>query len=65
MRELDLMLIQSNINFRVDLNCDHELHFTPVSGLKGGKKKLGALLYWQSLVAEFQTNVSRRLPSGM
>ncbi|KAK5061320.1 hypothetical protein LTR84_007862 [Exophiala bonariae] len=54
LRELDLTLIQSNINLRVDLNYDHDLHFTPVSGLKGEKKKLKAVLYWQSLVAEFR-----------
>ncbi|KEF61783.1 uncharacterized protein A1O9_03353 [Exophiala aquamarina CBS 119918] len=54
LRELDLMLIQSNINLRVDINYDHDLHFTPVSGQKGEKKKLEALLYWQSLVAEFR-----------
>lgn len=54
LRELDLGLIQANINLRVDLNYDHDLHFTPVSGLKGEKKKSKALLYWQSLVAEFR-----------
>jgi len=54
LRELDLRLIQSNINLRVDINYDQDLHFTPVSGQKGEKKKLEALLYWQSLVAEFR-----------
>jgi hypothetical protein len=54
LRELDLMWIQSNINLRVDINYDHDLHFTPVSGQKGEKKKLEALSYWQSLVAEIR-----------
>lgn len=54
LRELDLMLIQSNIDLRVDINYDHDLHFTPVSGQKGEKKKLEAIYYWQSLVAEFR-----------
>ncbi|KEF50936.1 uncharacterized protein A1O9_13016 [Exophiala aquamarina CBS 119918] len=54
LRELDLVLIQSNINLRVDINYDHDLHFSPVSGSTGEKKRLEALLYWQSLAAEFR-----------
>ncbi|KEF51942.1 uncharacterized protein A1O9_11932 [Exophiala aquamarina CBS 119918] len=52
LEELDLMLIQSNINLRVDINYDHDLHFTPVSGQKGEKKRSGAVHCWQSRAYE-------------
>ncbi|KAI1627096.1 T-complex protein 11-domain-containing protein [Exophiala viscosa] len=54
LEELDLDWIQSNINLRVDLNYDHDLHFTPVSGHKGRQKKEEAVEYWLSLAAELR-----------
>lgn len=54
LHELELTSIQSNINLRVELSYDHDLHFTPVSGPKGEKKKLKQLQYLQALEAEFR-----------
>ncbi|KIW10196.1 hypothetical protein PV08_11157 [Exophiala spinifera] len=54
LEELDLMWIQSNINLRVDINYDHDLHFTPVSGYKGEQKRQEAKKYWLSLEAELR-----------
>ncbi|KAL6245264.1 Protein SOSEKI 1 [Rhinocladiella similis] len=54
LEELDLMYIQSNINLRVDINYDHDLHFTPVSGCKGEQKREEAKKYWLSLEAELR-----------
>ncbi|KAK6373944.1 Protein SOSEKI 1 [Exophiala oligosperma] len=54
LEELDLMWIQSNINLRVDINYDHDLHFTPVSGYKGEQKRKEARKYWLSLEAELR-----------
>ena len=54
LEELDLMYIQSNINLRVDINYDHDLHFMPVSGQKGEQKRLEARKYWLSLAAELR-----------
>ncbi len=54
LEELDLMWIQSNINLRVDINYDHDLHFMPVSGHKGEQKRQEAKKYWLSLEAELR-----------
>lgn len=54
LEELDLEWIQSNINLRVDINYDHDLHFTPVSGHKGKQKREEAMKYWLSLEAELR-----------
>ncbi|KIX10629.1 uncharacterized protein Z518_01713 [Rhinocladiella mackenziei CBS 650.93] len=54
LEELDLMWIQSNINLRVDINYDHDLHFMPVSGRKGDQKRQEARKYWLSLEAELR-----------
>ncbi|KAK5332191.1 Protein SOSEKI 1, partial [Exophiala xenobiotica] len=52
--ELDLMWIRSNINLRVDINYDHDLHFMPVSGYTGEQKRQDAKKYWSSLEAELR-----------
>ena len=54
LEELDLMWIQANINLRVDINYDHDLHFMPVSGMKGQQKRQEARKYWLSLEAELR-----------
>ena len=54
LEELELVYIQSNITLRIDINFDHDLHFTPISGDKGEQKKKEAKKYWLSLVAEFR-----------
>jgi len=46
--------MQNNINLRVDINYDHDLHFTPISGPRGDVKRDEAKKYWLSLVAEFR-----------
>ncbi|OCT54718.1 putative cAMP-mediated signaling protein Sok1 [Cladophialophora carrionii] len=52
--ELELTYIQSNVTLRIDINYDHDLHFTPISGGKGEQKKRDARRYWLSLAAELR-----------
>ncbi|KIX93684.1 uncharacterized protein Z520_10590 [Fonsecaea multimorphosa CBS 102226] len=54
LEELELVYIQSNINLRIDINFDHDLHFTPISGEKGELKKKQARRYWNSLETELK-----------
>ena len=54
LEELELTYIQSNIILRIDINFDHDLHFTPISGEKGDQKKRDAENYWLALGAEFK-----------
>lgn len=54
LEELELQVLTRNITLRIDLNYDHDLHFTPISGHKGEQKKRDARKYWQSLAAEFR-----------
>ncbi|OAP56808.1 hypothetical protein AYL99_08920 [Fonsecaea erecta] len=54
LEELELVYIQSNINLRIDINFDHDLHFTPISGEKGELKKKHARRYWDGLEAELK-----------
>ena len=39
LKELDLHYIQNNINLRVDVHFDHDLHFMPISGRRGQEKR--------------------------
>ena len=52
--ELDLPCIMSNINLRVDVNFDHDLHFMPVKGKKGDQKRREARQYWAALALELR-----------
>ncbi|EXJ63113.1 hypothetical protein A1O7_03558 [Cladophialophora yegresii CBS 114405] len=52
--ELELTYIQSNVTLRIDINYDHDLHFTPISGGKGEQKKRDARRYWHSLEVELR-----------
>jgi hypothetical protein len=54
LEELELTYIQSNITLRIDINYDHDLHFTPISGSKGEQKKKDARQYWLSLEGELR-----------
>ncbi|KIW96822.1 uncharacterized protein Z519_02213 [Cladophialophora bantiana CBS 173.52] len=62
LEELELVYIQSNPNLRIDINYDHDLHFTPISGEKGELKKQQARKYWDSMLAELKI-VSQHGPS--
>ncbi|KIW75587.1 hypothetical protein Z517_10329 [Fonsecaea pedrosoi CBS 271.37] len=64
LEELELVFIQSNINLRIDINFDHDLHFTPISGEKGEHKKKQARRYWDSLETELKI-VSQHKPLGL
>lgn len=52
--ELDLNCIMSNVNLRVDVNFDHDLHFMPVKGKKGDQKRQEATKYWDALALELK-----------
>ncbi|KKY23887.1 putative camp-mediated signaling protein [Phaeomoniella chlamydospora] len=54
LQELDLMSIMSNVNLRVDINYDHDLHFMPVKGKRGDQKRKEAQWYWAALALELQ-----------
>ncbi len=54
LEELELTYIQSNVTLRIDINFDHDLHFTPISGDKGEQKKQDAKRYWRSLEIELK-----------
>ncbi|KAJ9612424.1 Protein SOSEKI 1 [Cladophialophora chaetospira] len=54
LEELELTYIQSNVTLRIDINYDHDLHFTPMSGDKGEQKKREAKRYWLSLEVELR-----------
>ena len=54
LEELELTYIQSNVTLRIDINFDHDLHFTPISGDKGEQKKQDARRYWHSLEIELR-----------
>ena len=54
LKELDLHYIQNNINLRVDVHFDHDLHFMPISGRRGQEKRDEARAYWGCLIAEFR-----------
>ncbi|WEW55453.1 Protein SOSEKI 1 [Emydomyces testavorans] len=50
--ELDLDHIMRNINLRVDVNFDRDLHFRPVDGKKGQEKRRLAEGYWEAIAIE-------------
>lgn len=52
--ELDLGWIMNNINLRIDVNYDHDLHFMPVTGEKAEEKRRNAERYWCALATEFR-----------
>ena len=54
LQELDLQWIQNNVNLRVDVHYDHDLHFMPVSGRRGEEKRLEARNYWHCLELELR-----------
>lgn len=54
LKELDLQWIQNNINLRVDVHYDYDLHFMPISGQRGEEKRLDAQKYWRALEWEFR-----------
>ena len=54
LEELDLHYIQNNINLRVDVHFDHDLHFIPISGRRGQEKRDEARAYWACLAAELR-----------
>ena len=56
LKELDLHYIQNNINLRVDVHFDHDLHFMPISGRRGQEKRDEARAYWACLTTEFRTH---------
>jgi hypothetical protein len=58
LKELELPYIQNNINLRVDLNYDEDLHFTPVSGQRGLEKRSEAARYLCALEWEFKWYLS-------
>ena len=55
LKELDLHYIQNNINLRVDIHFDHDLHFMPISGRRGQEKRDEARAYWACLATELRT----------
>ena len=60
--ELDLAYIMHNINLRVDVNYDHDLHFMPIKGPRGDQKRKEARLYWRALAEEFRVYLHNLLP---
>ena len=54
LKELDLQWIQNNINLRVDVHYDYDLHFMPISGRRGEEKRIEAHKYWRALEFEFR-----------
>ena len=60
--ELDLAYIMHNINLRVDVNYDHDLHFMPIKGARGDQKRKEAKLYWRALGEEFRVYLHDLLP---
>ena len=52
--ELELVCILGNVNLRVDVNFDHDLHFMPVKGRRGDEKREQAQTYWAALALELQ-----------
>ncbi|KAM5458905.1 Protein SOSEKI 1 [Microsporum canis] len=50
--ELDLNHIMRNINLRIDVNFDRELHFQPIAGEKGHEKRKLAEAYWEAIALE-------------
>ncbi|ETN40474.1 uncharacterized protein HMPREF1541_04751 [Cyphellophora europaea CBS 101466] len=54
LKELDLLLIKNNLNLRIDVHFDHDLHFMPISGRRGEEKRSEARRYWRCLELELQ-----------
>ncbi|KAK2850752.1 hypothetical protein FQN49_005352 [Arthroderma sp. PD_2] len=54
--ELDLNHIMRNINLRVDVNFDRELHFQPIAGEKGHEKRKMAEAYWEAIALEISVH---------
>jgi hypothetical protein len=54
LEELEIGPVQTNITLRVDINYDHELHFTPIRGSKGEQRKHEGKQYGLSLKAELK-----------
>ena len=56
LRELDLQWIQNNINLRVDVHYDYDLHFMPISGQRGEEKRTEAQIFWRALEIEMRVH---------
>ena len=54
LKELDLQWIQNNINLRVDVHYDYDLHFMPISGRRGEEKRMEAQKFWRALEVEMR-----------
>ena len=54
LKELDLQWIQNNINLRVDVHHDYDLHFMPISGRRGEEKRTEAQLFWGAVELEMR-----------
>ncbi|EFE41737.1 cAMP-mediated signaling protein Sok1, putative [Trichophyton verrucosum HKI 0517] len=54
--ELDLNHIMRNINLRIDVNFDRELHFQPIAGEKGHEKRKLAEVYWEAIALEISVH---------
>jgi hypothetical protein len=57
LKELELPYIQNNINLRVDIQFDEDLHFTPVSGQRGEEKRVEGSRYWFASRWEFNVHL--------
>ena len=62
LKELDLQWIQNNINLRVDVHYDYDLHFMPISGRRGEEKRSEAQIFWR--VVEIEMRVHHHNRSG-
>ncbi|KAI1908571.1 Protein SOSEKI 1 [Ophidiomyces ophidiicola] len=62
--ELDLDHILRNINLRVDVNFDRDLHFRPVDGKKGQEKRRLAEGYWEAVALEISIYTYMGSPEG-
>ena len=54
LKELDLQWIQNNINLRVDVHYDYDLHFMPISGRRGEEKRIESQKFWRALEVEMR-----------
>lgn len=54
LQELDLQFIKNNPSLRIDVNYDHKLHFTPITGCRGAEKRAEAHSYWQCIELELR-----------